>query len=130
MLPERKRPLKRRKPAVLLPPGGRSQTATAAAGLRRMQGIARIISTFGDALRDDIFKEHVGRLSTRMIARNAKDRRPGALGYAEAMLIAYNAKNKYRLSMRKLYGKSSENDLEDETDEEEYEEVDEMGFSR
>jgi hypothetical protein len=32
--------------------------------------------------------------------------------------------------MRKLYGKSSENDLEDETDEEEYEEMDEMGFSR
>ena len=95
-----------------------------------LKGIARIISTFGDALRDDIFKEHVGRLSTRMIARNAKDRRPGALGYAEAMLIAYNAKNKYRLSMRKLYGKSSENDLEDETDEEEYEEMDEMGFSR
>ena len=88
-----------------------------------LKGIARIISTFGDALRDDIFKEHVGRLSTRMIARNAKDRRPGALGYAEAMLIAYNAKNKYRLSMRKLYGKSSENDLEDETDEEEYEEM-------
>ena len=95
-----------------------------------LKGIARIISTFGDALRDDIFKEHVGRLSTRMIARNAKDRRPGALGYAEAMLIAYNAKNKYRLSMRKLYGKSSENDLEDETDEEEYEELDEMGFRR
>ena len=89
-----------------------------------LKGIARIISVFGDSLRDDIFKEHVGKFSVKMIARNAKERRPGALGYAEAMLIAYNTKNKYRLSMRKLYGKSSAGDLEDETEEEEIEEID------
>jgi len=71
-------------------------------------------------LRDDIFKEHVGKFSVKMIARNAKERRPGALGYAEAMLIAYNTKNKYRLSMRKLYGKSNASDLEDETEEENF----------
>lgn len=43
MLPELKRPLKRRKPAVLLPPGGRSQTATAAAGLRRMHYRTKVL---------------------------------------------------------------------------------------
>ena len=36
--------------------------------------------------------------------RTAKERRPGALGYSEAMMVAYNAKNKYRLSLRALYG--------------------------
>ena len=95
-----------------------------------LKGMARIVSTFGDALRDEIFKEHVGRLSTKMIARNAKERCPGALGYAEAMLFAYNAKNKYRLSIRKLYGKSSAGDFEDDTDEEGIEEMDQGRLSR
>ena len=36
------------------------------------------------------------------------------LGYAEAMLIAYNNKNKYRLPMRKLYGNQSDEELDDE----------------
>lgn len=85
-----------------------------------LKGVARIISTFGDTLRDDIFKEHVGRYSVKMIIRNAKERRPGALGFAEAILIAYNAKNKYRLSMRKLYGKSSDDELYDAESEDEY----------
>ena len=84
-----------------------------------LKGIARIIAAFGDTLREDVFKEHVGRCSVKTIIRTAKERRPGALGYAEALLIAYNAKNKYKLSMRKLYGKSTDGDPDedDETDE-------------
>ena len=66
---------------------------------------------------------NVGRVSVKTIIRNAKERRPGALGFAEALLIAYNAKNKYRLSIRKLYGKSDADDLEDPVDEEEYEDL-------
>ena len=88
-----------------------------------LKGTARIVSTFGDTLREDVFKEHVGRVSVKTIIRNAKERRPGALGFAEALLIAYNAKNKYRLSIRKLYGKSDADDLEDPADEEEYEDL-------
>ena len=65
-----------------------------------LKAIARIIAVFGDALREDIFKEHVGRCSVKSIIRTAKERRPGVLGYAEAMLIAYNAKNKYRLPIK------------------------------
>ena len=39
------------------------------------------------------------------------------LGYAEAMLIAYNAKNKYRLPVKKLYGNQRDEELDDaETD--------------
>ena len=34
--------------------------------------------------------------------------------YAEAMLIAYNAKNKYRLPIKKLYGSQRDEELDDE----------------
>ena len=44
-----------------------------------------------------------------------------SLGFAEALLIAYNTKNKFRLSMRKLYGKSDADDPDDPGDEEEFE---------
>ena len=69
-----------------------------------LMGIARIIVAYGDSLKEDIFKEHLGKVSVKSIIRTAKERRPGALGYAEAMMIAYNNKNKYRLSLRTLYG--------------------------
>jgi hypothetical protein len=69
-----------------------------------LMGIARIVVAYGDSLKEDVFKDHVGKLSVKAIARTAKERRPGALGYSEAMMVAYNAKNKYRLSLRALYG--------------------------
>ena len=34
--------------------------------------------------------------------------------HAEAMLIAYNAKNKYRLPIKKLYGSQHDEGLDDE----------------
>ena len=69
-----------------------------------LMGIAKIVVAYGDSLKEDVFKDHVGKLSVKAIARTAKERRPGALGYSEAMMLAYNAKNKYRLSLRALYG--------------------------
>ncbi len=36
------------------------------------------------------------------------------LGYAEAMLIAYNNKNKYRLPIKKLYGSQRDEEIDDE----------------
>lgn len=79
-----------------------------------LKAVARIIAVFGDSLREDIFKEHVGRCSVKSIIRTAKERRPGVLGYAEAMLIAYNNKNKYRLPIKKLYGSQRDEELDDE----------------
>ena len=79
-----------------------------------LKAVAKILVIYGDALREDIFKEHVGRCSVKFIIRNAKERHPGILGYAEAMMIAYNAKSKYRLSMQKLYGNDEESSLETE----------------
>ena len=69
-----------------------------------LMAIARIIVAYGDSLKEDVFKDHVGLVSVKSIIRTAKERRPGALGFAEAMMIAYNNKNKYRLSLRTLYG--------------------------
>lgn len=52
--------------------------------------------------------------------RTVKERRPGSMGYAEAMVIEYNGKKKkdstYRLSITKLNSKdaSLESDAEDE----------------
>ncbi len=55
-----------------------------------LNGVARLVNAFGDDLNDNIFKEKVGQCSVKEIARNAKDRRPGSAGYAEALLLAYN----------------------------------------
>ncbi len=80
-----------------------------------LMGIAKIIVAYGDSLREDVFKDHVGKMSVKSIIRTARERRPGALGYSEAMMLAYNAKNKYHLSLKTLYGgKSVTNDPEEE----------------
>ena len=68
-----------------------------------LKGIARLVVTFGEKLRDDIFKEKVGACSAKEIVRTAKDRGAGAMGYAEAMLMAYNKKMKYPLKWSNLY---------------------------
>ena len=53
-----------------------------------LMGIAKIVVAYGDSLKEDVFKDHVGKLSVKAIARTAKERRPGALGYSEAMMLA------------------------------------------
>lgn len=79
-----------------------------------LMGIARIIATYGEGLREDVFKNHVGKQSVKSIIRTAKERHPGSLGYSEAMMLAYNAKNKYRLSLRALYGGKTSVPLDEE----------------
>ena len=72
-----------------------------------LKGVAQIISAYGSSLNDEIFKDHVGRVSAKAISRTARDRRPGSIGFAEAMILVYNGKNKKRLSLQKLYWSSS-----------------------
>mgnify|MGYP007061163749 FL=1 len=48
-------------------------------------------------MKDDTFKEKVGRVSVREISRTARERRAGSLGFAEALLLEYNKKSKYSL---------------------------------
>ena len=96
-----------------------------------LNGIARLVHTFGDTMKDEIFKEKVGEMSVKLLSRTAKERRPGSMGYAEAMLLAYNRKCKYPLKWTKLYEKNVGNcegldiddDLDDGTDEEQFEEI-------
>lgn len=68
-----------------------------------LKGIAQLIAAFGDSLNDEVFKDHAGHYSAKAISRTAKDRRPGTVGFAEALLIIYNGKNKKKLSLSKLY---------------------------
>ena len=83
-----------------------------------LMGIARMIVAYGDLLKEDLFKERVGRQSVRAIVRTARERRPGALGFSEAMVLAYNNKSKYKLSLRTLYGgKAMEYDGEEDEEE-------------
>lgn len=82
-----------------------------------LMGIAKIIVAYGDSLKEDVFKDRLGRVSVKSIIRTGKERRPGALGFSEAMMIAYNAKNKHRLSLRRLYGGKDVNFEEDEASE-------------
>ncbi len=85
-----------------------------------LMGIARILMAYGDSLKEDIFKDRLGKVSVKSIIRTARERRPGAMGFAEAIMLAYNNRNKYRLSLRTLYGgKNIVNDPDEPVDEEE-----------
>ena len=101
-----------------------------------LNGVTKLVVTYRNKLNDDVFKEKVGAISVRQLGRQAKERRPGSMGYAEAMIIAYNGKKKSkqgRLLMSKLHSTDfaeltsedySDNMLYDE--DAEYEEFDEM----
>lgn len=68
-----------------------------------MNGLARLINAFGETLKDETFKCKLGEVSVKEIARTAKERRAGSLGYAESMLIYYNKKLKNPLGWATLY---------------------------
>lgn len=69
-----------------------------------LNGVARLVNSYGNNLKDEIFKEKLGNISLKEIARTARERRSGSLGYSEAMLNAYNAKmQKNTLAVTKPY---------------------------
>ena len=70
-----------------------------------LNSIARLVDTYGELLRDDSFKERLGRYSVREISRTAKERGGGTLGYAEAILNLYNKKMRNTLPISALYTK-------------------------
>lgn len=55
-----------------------------------LNAIARLDNAYGETMKDDTFKEKVGRVSVREISRTARERRAGSLGFAEALLLEYN----------------------------------------
>jgi len=101
-----------------------------------LKAVAKLIVTYRDHLDEDVFKEKVGALSVRQLTRNAKERRPGSMGFAEAMIIAYNGKKKnrhMRLAMNKLYAKDftelSDENLEDDSFYEEFDPDEDMDIT-
>lgn len=79
-----------------------------------MKAVAKLVSVYGDSIDDDIFKEKLGVISIKYLARTAKERCPGAMGFAEAIIIEYNGKRKTtstRLPINKLYSKRASQQL-------------------
>lgn len=70
-----------------------------------LNGVARLVSAYGDQLKDTIFKEKLSRVSIKTLSQTARDRRVGSLGFAEAILIFYNKRSKSHLVWEKLYAK-------------------------
>lgn len=72
-----------------------------------LKGIAQVITAYGESLNEEAFIDHVGRITPKAISRTAHDRHPGTIGFAEALILAYNKQTKKRLSLQKLYWSNS-----------------------
>ena len=71
--------------------------------------VSKLIVTYGEALNDELFKEKLGMSSVKLLIRTAKERGPGSVRLAEAMILIYNGKKKgtaNKLNIRKLYEKT------------------------
>lgn len=92
-----------------------------------MNAVAKLCVVYKNQLNDETFAEKVGAVSIKQLTRTARERRPGSMGYAEAMILEYNGKKKTsagKLFMNKLYAKDvslwiepDEDDLSEEADE-------------
>ena len=93
-----------------------------------MNAIAKMVAVYGDSLNDAVFKEKVGAASIKALTRTAKERRPGFMGYAEAMVLEYNGKKRnnsqHRLRLNLLYAKEPSAQSLFDDDEDEYEDDD------
>lgn len=73
-----------------------------------LNAVTRLIVVYEDTLNDEVFKEKLGAVSVKQLVRTAKERRPGSMGVAEAMVLEYNGKkksNNNRLFINKLYSR-------------------------
>ena len=67
-----------------------------------IRGVSMLIDVFDEYIKDDAFCDRLGTTSAIEIIRNGKSRRPGTIGYAEAMAIVYNKNHKGNLQLWKL----------------------------
>ena len=89
-----------------------------------LNAVAKLVVVYKNKLNDEVFIEKCGAVSIKSLARIGKERRPGSMGFAEALVIEYNGKKKsqaFRLNIRMLYDRDvalwAENDEDDEYDE-------------
>lgn len=73
-----------------------------------LNGVSRFLNTYQERISDTIFKEKLGVISIKELAKIAKERRAGSLGYAEAMLIFYNKRSKNPLPWSDLYNNKTD----------------------
>jgi len=85
-----------------------------------LKEIAKLLVAYENELKDDIFKEKLGRCSIKELSRLATDRKAGSIGYAEAMLLVYNKKLRMPLKWSKLYKTKNEEQEEFLDNEEEF----------
>ena len=74
-----------------------------------LKGVTKLVVTYGDALNDEVFKEKLGSISIKQLTRTAKERRPGSMGFAEAMVIEYNGRKKSTSNMLSILKLNSRN---------------------
>ena len=74
-----------------------------------MNGVARLLNSYGSQINDDMFKEKLSVVSIKEITKTAKERRAGSLGFAEAMLLVYNKRMKNALKWNSLYSVKAPN---------------------
>lgn len=77
-----------------------------------LKGIAKLLVSYGDLLKFDLFVDRLSRVTAKEVTRIAKERRNGSLGFAEVLLQTYNKRTKYPLKLNKLYNAKEENDYE------------------
>ena len=68
-----------------------------------LKGIAKLIVVYDGELKDETFKEKLSIISCKELTREAKVRKAGSLGFAEALLNYYNKKTRFGLEWSKLY---------------------------
>jgi len=69
-----------------------------------LRGVARLVLTYGDLMKDDMFCDRLGKVSAREVARNAREKRNGSCGFAEELVDIYNKKTTRGLHRTMLYG--------------------------
>ena len=85
-----------------------------------LNAVAMLCVVFKDQLNDEVFSENLGAVSIKQLTRTAKERRPGSMGFAEAMVIEYNGKKKTtagKLFLNKLYARDVSLWIEPDEDE-------------
>ena len=85
-----------------------------------MNAVAKLCVVFKAQLNDEVFSEKLGAVSIKQLTRTAKERRPGSMGFAEAMVIEYNGKKKTtagKLFLNKLYARDVSLWIEPDEDE-------------
>lgn len=85
-----------------------------------MNAVAKLCVVYKDQLNDVMFCEKVGAVSVKQLTRIARERRKGAMGFAEAMILEYNGKKKSnagKLLMNKLHARDVATWIEPDEDE-------------